>query len=67
MSNKYLLTGLVHDAVLQWAYGVNTTVEQGFPPDDGLKVTENIINMTFEGILGKRQVDHLGNWLPDYR
>ena len=58
---------MVHDAVLQWAYGVNKTLEQGYPPDDGFRITQNIINMTFEGITGKVAIDELGNRKPDQR
>ena len=44
----------MYDAVLMWAYGVNLTLEQGGSPDDGVAVTNNIINhVTFEGITGK--------------
>ena len=58
---------MVHDAVLMWAYGVNKTLEQGFPPDDGLKVTENIFNLTFEGITGMVAIDEKGDRKPNYK
>ncbi len=62
-----VVSGYVHDAVLQWAYGVNRTVHQGFPPDDGFKVTKNIINMTFEGITGTVTINDVGDRKTDQR
>ena len=59
--------GYLHDAVLQWAYGVNKTIEQGYPPDDGFRITQNIINMTYEGITGTVKINHLGDRNPDQR
>ncbi len=55
------ISGFIHDAVLQWAYGVNRTIEQGFPPDDGFMVTQNIINRTFQGITGSVVIDRNGD------
>ena len=55
------LSESVHDAILQWAYGVNQTLEQGNSPDDGYKITQNIINMTFEGIDGPVSINELGD------
>ncbi len=52
---------MIHDAVLQWAYGVNKTLEQGFPPDHGLRVTQNIFNLRFEGITGTVSIDDHGD------
>ena len=52
--------------MLQWAYGVNLTMEQGHEPDDGFKVTENIFNLTFEGITGKVVIDHQGDRMTNY-
>ena len=43
---------MIYDAVLLWAYGVNKTLQQGGAPDDGLHVTQNILNFTFNGITG---------------
>ncbi len=60
-------TGFVNDAVLQWAYGVNKTLEQGHPPNDGFKVTQNIFNMTFVGITGTVTIDSVGDRWPDQR
>ena len=51
----------MHDAVLQWAYGVNMTLAQGYPPNDGFKVTENIFNLTFQGIMGPVKIDEKGD------
>ena len=52
---------MVHDAVLQWAYGVNLTLAQGHRPDDGFKVTENIFNLSFQGISGHVAIDDKGD------
>ncbi len=56
-----MIAGMIHDSMLQWAYGVNKTLEQGYPPDDGFKVTQNIINMTFEGITGTVVINEFGD------
>ena len=64
---KRYIAGYIHDAVLQWAHGVNRTLEQGFPPDDGIRVTQNIFNLTFDGVTGKVVIDGSGNRLSDYR
>ncbi len=55
----------MHDAVLQWAYGVNKTLEQGYQPDDGERVTQNILNLQFEGITGTVSIDGHGDRLVD--
>ena len=60
------LTSLVYDAVLLWAYGVNKTLEQGYSPNDGLRVTQNIFNMTFEGMTGTVRIDEKGDRQPNY-
>lgn len=60
-------TGMVHDAVLAWAYGVNKTLEQGYPPNDGLRVTQNIFNLTFEGITGTVAINEKGDRKPNYK
>ena len=44
--------GFVYDAVLQWAYGVNRTLEAGGAVDDGLAIADSIFNMSFHGITG---------------
>ena len=59
--------GFVHDAVLQWAYGVNKTLEQGFAPDDGFKITENIFNMQFDGITGTVAISDVGDRIMNLR
>lgn len=41
--------GMLHDALLMWAYGVNKTLQQGAAANDGINVTRNIFNLTFEG------------------
>ena len=58
---------MAHDAVLQWAYGVNSTLEKGQQPDDGATITSNIINSTFKGITGTVMVDQFGDRYPDQR
>ena len=63
----FTLAGFVHDAVLQWAYGVNLTLAAGHSPDDGFKVSKNIFNMTFEGITGTVTSDNVGDRKPDQR
>ena len=44
--------GLVHDAVLIWAYGVNRTLERGGVPDDGVSIANNSFNTFFQGVSG---------------
>ena len=56
-----LISVMLHDAILLWAYGVNKTLAQGYRPNDGLKVTENIINMTFQGKFEQVAIDHRGD------
>ncbi len=64
MYKKRTFSAFVHDAVLQWAYGVNKSMEQGYPPDDGFRVTQNIFNMEFEGATGTVVIDQYGDrWL----
>ena len=58
---------MVHDAVLQWAYGVNKSLTQGLPPDDGYQITQNIFNSTFEGITGTVTINNVGDRLMDLR
>ena len=53
MNNIYPVLGNLHDAVLMWAYAVNKTLEEGGSEDDGISITKNIINSTFEGVTGK--------------
>lgn len=59
--------GRVHDAVLAWAYGVNKTLAFGGRPDDGLVVTSNIFNLTFEGMTGQVFIDEAGNRLANFK
>lgn len=61
------VTGLIHDSVLMWAYGVNKTLENGNSPYDGVKVTENIYNLTFTGVSGTVAIDAVGDRIPNYR
>ena len=63
----FILPGMVHDAVLMWGYGVNKTVEQGHNPSDGIKVSENIFNLIFDGITGIVAINHQGDRKPNYR
>ena len=44
--------GLLHDAVLMWAIAANLTLSQGgSATNDGLNITKNIYNLTFQGWL----------------
>ncbi len=61
------IVGSLHDAVLQWAYGVNKTLEQGYSPNNGLKVTENIFNLVFSGISGIIAINDKGDRRRDER
>ncbi len=61
------VTGYIFDSVLQWAYGVNMTLEQGYPPDDGFRITQNIFNLEFPGIAGTVVIDEVGDRKPDLR
>lgn len=63
----YYIAGMVHDAVLLWAYGVNATIQQGYSPDDGLRVSANIINTTFQGLTGKVKLNENGDRYSDFR
>ncbi len=63
--NVFVFLGFIHDAVLLWAYGVNKTLEEGYPPDDGFRITKNIINMTFEGITGTVIINEVGDRILD--
>ena len=58
---------MAHDAVLLWAYGVNKTLEQGYAPNDGVRVTNNIINSTIQGVTGKIVIDENGDRLRDFK
>ena len=62
-----MFSGYLYDAVLMWAIGVNKTVSQGFPPDDGFKVTENIIGLTFESVTGTVIINELGERVYDQK
>ena len=61
------VVGFVYDAVLSWAYGVNKTLQQGYPPNDGYVITQNIFNQIFEGITGTVIINDLGDRLLDQR
>jgi hypothetical protein len=65
----YLIISLafIHDAVLTWAYAVNKTVEQGYAPDDGMRIIRNTFNLQFEGITGSMIFDENGNVRVNYR
>ena len=52
---KHIFTGLIHDSVLMWAYGVNRTLERGGAPDDGERIANNIFNFSFHGVTGNVQ------------
>ena len=61
------IAGLTHDAVLLWAYGVNKTLEQGYSPSDGIRVTRNIVNSKSVGVTGNIVIDENGDRLRDYK
>ena len=54
-SQRNVFTGLIHDAVLMWAYGVNRTLESGGAPDDGETIANNIFNLSFPRVTGDVQ------------
>lgn len=51
---------------MAWAIAVNRTIEQGHAYNDGLKVTDNFYNLTFEGMTGSVLIDSVGDRSPDY-
>ncbi len=61
------VVGFIHDAVLQWAYGVNKTLQQEYPPNDGVRITMNILNTSFKGITGNVAIDGNGDRKPNLR
>ena len=64
---KYSLSAYVYDAVLLWAYGVNLTLEQRYAPDNGIQITKNIFNLTFDGMTGTVLIDNEGDRHVDQR
>lgn len=52
--------------MLTWAMAVNKTLEQGHAYNDGLKVIENIYNLTFKGLTGNIVINAVGDRSPDY-
>ena len=56
----------MYDAVMVWALAVNLTLEEGKDINNGLEVTENIYNMTFEGMSGLVVINSVGDRLYDY-
>ena len=67
MSFFFCLPGLAYDALLLWAHGVNKTIEQGYAPNDGMRVTNNIINSTVRGVTGNIVIDENGDRLRDFK
>ncbi len=67
MSESCPIVGFIHDAVLQWAYGVNKTLQQGYSPNDGVRITKNILNTSFKGITGNVAIDANGDRKPNLR
>ncbi len=63
----YYVLAELHDSVLLWAYGVNRTVERGFPPDDGVEITRSVVRTTFQGVLAPVYIDENGDRLIDMR
>ena len=57
----------IHDSVLQWAYGVNRTLEQGLAPDDGYAITNNIFGLVFQGMEGTVSINEVGDNQPEQR
>ena len=52
----------LYEAVLLWFYGVNKTLALGQQPDNGLQVTNNMLNFTFGGgVNGNVSIDHQGD------
>ena len=49
-----------------WAYGVNRTLEKGFPPDHHLEVINSILGFVFEGITGTVSLDNVGDRMNDF-
>ena len=65
-STLFLFKVMKHDSIVMWAMAVNKTIEQGYQPYDGLRVTENIYNMDFMGLTGRVVIDHKGDRYQDY-
>ena len=61
LSDDMPFEGLLHDAVLIWAYGVNRTLREGGVPDHGINITKNIFNMVIDGVSGSGQVKYFVN------
>ena len=62
-----IFAAYIYDAVMLWALGVNKTLEQGYSPEDGYRVTDNIFNSTFEGMSGPVIIDNVGDRRKDTR
>ncbi len=57
----------IYDSVLQWAIGVNKTIEQGYAPDDGFQISKNIFNLVYEGMEGTVTINEVGDNKPPQR
>ena len=61
------MTGKIYDAVVMWAYGVNRSLEEGYQPNNGMRISDNIFNSAFQGITGMVAIDKVGDRKPDLR
>ena len=57
---------MMHDAVLVWAYAMNKTLEEGYSAEDGFRVSQNMFNLTFQGITGRVSLNSVGDRFPNY-
>ena len=53
--------------MLVWAHGVKKTIEQGFLPNDGIRVAKNIFNSTFTGVTGNIVIDGNGDRQQNFK
>ena len=57
----------LYEAVLLWFYGINRTLTLGQEPDNGLQLTSNMLNFTFDGgVNGNVSIDGLGDRKTGY-
>ena len=57
--------GMLHDAMLLYAYALNKTLEEGGSEFDGIAIAKNMLNSSFQGVTGFITIDALGNRNPD--
>ncbi|RUS77778.1 hypothetical protein EGW08_014463, partial [Elysia chlorotica] len=58
--------GAFYDAVILYAHALNETIEAGGNVSDGINITRNMWNRTFEGITGNVSIDENGDRNADY-